>query len=83
MMDHAWNLQHRIEKQLKRLPIMKVETYFLFTTIVMFLMSGMLFIYCFMYRIDIWKVGFLSSPIQYLVLGMVLFVAFVMKKYKP
>ena len=62
-----------------KIPDLKSETYFQFISLVFLLMGFMLFFVCFIKRLHPMEVEVLSSPIHYMVLGVVCFIVFLVK----
>ena len=81
-MDHAWNLQHRIDKKIASLPELTLESYLFYVVLVLFLLGFGLFIFCLLFNINIWATNIVSCPLHYLVLGMGFFVLYLYIKTK-
>ena len=84
IIQRGWDLQHWFENKINNIPVMRVETFFLFTSLVLILMSGMLYFYCVIKRINIFEdISFIYCPIQYFVLGLAMLCGYIFKRIKP
>lgn len=70
------------EKKKIVIPELCIETYFQFLSLVFFIMGFMMLWVCMSRRIHPMSTEVLSSPVHYLVLGIVCMIVFLVKKYE-
>ena len=83
IIEKATILQRKIDERIKKIPELSLQTYLFFMSIVFFITGFTLVFYCFLYNINPNDTSFLSSPIQYLGLGIICLIGFIFKKLTP
>jgi len=83
IINRAWALQHRIEKRIATLPSLSIATYFQFVAMVCFIMGIGMFVYCFLFDVNILIVVIYHNPLFYLCLGFTAFMFFLLEKFIP
>ena len=83
IIERARKLDQKINKKIQSLPVMSLETYLFFIYLVFFLAGFGFMMYFVLYGLNPLNVSTLSSPLFYLVMGLVMFCAYLCKKHKP
>lgn len=76
IINEVWELQHRIEKRISKLPSLSLETYFLLLTVLLLSTGFMLFFFIMFCKYDILLLDSFSNPLFYLGLGFTTFIAY-------
>ena len=79
-LEKASFIQKKIDRRISNIPTLSFVTYLFFMSMVFILMGVMLWLYCIFSYIDPWMCDMVSSPVTYLVLGVVLFCFFMLEK---
>lgn len=75
--DKAWDLQYRIENRVKRIKPLSFEDYMGFLGMIFLLTGIMLFLFCFLNGVNPLYLDTMSSPLQYIGLGLICFSIFI------
>ena len=82
IVSRAWQLQHYIENKTVNIPQCSLSTFLFFMSLVFFLAGFMFMVFCFLYGIHPMELQVMSSPVFYLVMGLVLFGFFIGERQK-
>jgi len=78
--DRCWDLQHRYDGYIHKLPEFTLELYFMILSFVFISTGLVLFFYCIVFSIPIGIVHLMSNPLFYLVMGMICLIIFLIEK---
>jgi len=80
ILNKAWELQHRFEKRFSNMKPLEFREYLLFVAVICFIMGFVLFFYCVLLNINIFTVQIMENPLFYLVLGVIVYVLYLIER---